>query len=79
MKPRKFPLTATVDRMVTDTISLEVMAHTEQQAYDKARAVLDKFPEPHNQDGVPMCYVSNRQYHLPELIDISDQEDIGVA
>lgn len=77
--PRKYPLTAVVDRTVTDTIDLTVEADDEATAYDIARKVLDKFPEAHGESGVKFCYVTHREYGRPELLDLKDTEDEGVA
>lgn len=76
----KYQMVGVVERIVTDIVTLTVEADTEEQAYEKSRAVLISFPNPHGEDGVPFCYVDKRKYHEPtEIIDIYMQEDHGIA
>lgn len=79
---KKYPLVAVVDRTVTDIISLTVEAESESAAYEIAGRVLEKFPHPHNEEGVSFCFVEQRKYHDPELMDLRDQlneEDEGAG
>lgn len=64
---------------MTDTIDLAVEADDEGQAYAVARKVLEKFPEAHGESGVKFCYVTKREYGRPELVDLFETEDEGVA
>lgn len=67
----KYKLIATVFRQVTDTILLSVDASDKDEAYGKARQVLEKYPEGHDVDGVPFCFVENRELHEPHLLSLS--------
>lgn len=75
----KYQLTAIVDRTVTDTINLTVNADDEGEAYLVARRVLDKFPDAHEEDNVPFCQIVHRHNHSPMLVEITPEEDQGVA
>lgn len=76
----KYPMIATVERRVTDTIQLTIDAEDEYFAYLKARKVLDRFPESHDEDGVSFCYVDKRQYELPNLLTLEDAvEDANIG
>lgn len=55
-----FPLVATVERTVVDTISLRVEAISLDEAAEKAKQVVEKLPNAHEVDGVDYCYVENR-------------------
>lgn len=75
----KYPLIATVDRTVTDVIRMSVEADDENEAYLIARRVLEKFPQPHSEEGVVFCYVENRHYHEPDLVDIVEPGEQGAG
>jgi len=78
-KPKTYLLRAVVARTNLDTIDLTVHAPDEHTAYSIARQVLDKFPEPHGEDGVPFCFIREREYGRPELLSLLEQEDEGAA
>lgn len=56
----KYPFKATVQRVVTDEITIVVEADSEQEASDKAHDVLLVYPGGHIVEGVGYCYVENR-------------------
>lgn len=76
---RKFALEATIKRVVIDTVSLHVEADNEDEAYEKARQTLSVFPDPVDVDGIPYCYIENRENCEAEIINIKEEEDRGVA
>lgn len=78
-KPKTYLLRAVIERSVIDTVDLTIHAPDEHTAYSIARQVLDKFPEPHGEEGVPSCYVREREYSRPELLSLLEQEDEGTA
>lgn len=75
----KFQFTGKVRRVVEDTISVVVDSDTETDAYEKAEKVLKMFPKEHTEEGVPFCYIENRDYLETEVIDLDMREDKGVA
>lgn len=66
----KYPMVGVVTRSITDTITLYVEAEDEQSAYDLARKALQKFPDPHPEDGILRCYIDNRVYGEADLADL---------
>lgn len=76
---KKYPLSAIVDRTVTDHISITVEAESESAAYEIARKVLDRFPDPHGEEGCSFCYVDARENSMPELIDLRAKEEEAIA
>lgn len=76
---QKYPLVGIVERRVTDIVTITVNADSEEEAYDLARKVLEKFPDPHTYDGVDYCYTERREYRDSELVDLREQEDVGIA
>lgn len=78
---QKFKLVGVVDRTVTDVISLTIEAEDHSEAFEKAREVLRKYPEKHEVQGVPFCYVDSREWDEPELLDLryAVDEDEGIA
>lgn len=76
---KKYPLTAIVDRSVSDTIDLVVEAEDEGQAYQTARKVLSIFPDPHTDIGVRSCYIRQRLYQNNEVMQLIEQEDEGAG
>jgi len=75
----RFPLVATVQRVVTDTITLIVEADNEFEAFVKAEDVLESFPENHIIDGVPYCYIEDREYNDNTVLKIEIQEEYGAG
>lgn len=76
-KKKKFLLTGTVVRTLTDTIDLTVEAVDEDTAYEQGRLALEKFPAAHSADGITFCYIRHREYHENELESLTEQEDEG--
>lgn len=57
----KYELEARVKRVVLDTITLSVVADSEAEARNKAYRVLEDYPEPHDEEGVPYCFIEDRE------------------
>lgn len=74
----KYRFVGTVFRQVTDTISVVVECDDELEAYNKARTVLEDFPKPHDVEGVPFCFVENRELHEPHLLDLQFVTEVSV-
>jgi len=72
----KYEMTAIVDRVVTDHISLKVEAATEDEAFLIARRALLRFPDDHGEDekAVPFCYVDKRENSSGELMELRMKE-----
>ncbi len=75
----KFVLSAKVKRVVIDTVSLHVEADNETDAHIKAYRVLDTFPDPHDEVGVGYCYIEHRENGPADVIEITEEEDRGIA
>jgi len=74
---------ATTIRAVTDRVTLTVEADDYGKAMLKAEQALDRFPQPHDIEGIPYMYVAHRddgEVHIMELREIIDEDDdIGRA
>jgi hypothetical protein len=73
-----YDLVATTVRAVTDRISLTVEAADYGKAIIKAERVLDKFPQGHDEEGVPYVYIEHRdngEVHIMDLRELIDEED----
>lgn len=70
----KFKFIAEVSREVTDTVILEIEAESELHGYAIAEKVLEKFPQPHTEDGIPFCYIDARKYGDVTKMDINTRE-----
>lgn len=70
---KRFPLTASVRRVVIDTVSLRVAARNKEEAHDKAEKALMEFPGPHYVPGVDYCYIENREHKDNEVIEVKDR------
>lgn len=73
MKP--YNLRATVSRQVVDDITMRVEARSENEAMGKAFRVLSIFPDPHEESGIPVCYISKRATDHLEVLSIVKDED----
>lgn len=67
----KYVFTATVYRTVTDTMSIVVEATDAAEAHQKASQMLGCYPQPHPIEGVPFCFVENRDTGEPHLLDLT--------
>lgn len=72
----KYPMTGTVERVVTDKVTIVVEADTESDAFMVARRVLNVFPEAHDQDGVLHCRIEEREYIGTSLTDLIIEREL---
>lgn len=71
----KYRLVATVDRTVTDTIELDVIAEDEAAAMAIAYSALETFPLPQPEIGVTYCWVSERHQDTADIVDVRPRVD----
>jgi len=71
---QQYPMTAKVQRIVTDTISLKVEAENESQAILKAIKVLEQFPSEVTGEGVNYMYIENREQDNVTVLDIEIED-----
>lgn len=70
---KTFELSALVKRTVYDTVLLKVEADNINDAYGKAEAVLEIFPDPHDEQGINYCYIEKReQQDRATVLDMSE-------
>ena len=58
----KYRFTAEVRRELLDTVSVAVLASSEDEAHEKATRVLETYPEPHDVEDVTYVYTENREH-----------------
>lgn len=75
----KYKLVGVVDRTISDTIHLTVEADGLGEACLTARRVLQKYPKPHEEDGVPFAYISHRDWGTPDLVTLEEEPEEGRA
>jgi hypothetical protein len=74
----KFQLLGRVKHSITDVVTMTVEADSEEEAMNKARRVLELFPRPHTENGVPYCYIEHRVYNDTEVEHLENmQSDDG--
>lgn len=67
-----YPLIAQVKKIVIDTVTMNVQADCELEAFYIAEKALAKFPEAHDEEGISYCYIENRETIHSEVIDIKE-------
>ena len=67
-----YPLIAKVKKIVVDTVTLNVKADSELEAFYIAEKALAKFPEEHDEEGISYCYVENRETLDTEILEIME-------
>lgn len=76
--PHEYSLVGRTKRTVVDTVSLKVIAVSREDAKEKARLVLEQYPDAHEVDGVSYCYIENRENGEPEVLSVEvDMEDLN--
>lgn len=73
---RIYRITGVVNRTVRDTVTLQVLADTENEAVDLACRILDVFPDPHFNEDVPYAYIENRENLTSHVEDITEVKKI---
>ncbi len=71
---QRYFLLAEVKHRITDVITLTVEAESEEEAFAKAKEVLEVFPRPVEQEGVPYCYIENRFFEDTEVTSIENMK-----
>jgi len=72
---RELPILAVTERKVIDTVRLKVRASSDEEAKEKARLVLEQFPDAHEVDGVSYVYIENRRNGPSEVLSV--ELDLG--
>lgn len=67
-----YPLIAKVKRIVVDTITLNIRADSELEAFFIAEKALVKFPGPHSEEGISYCYIEDRETVDAEVLEIKE-------
>ena len=78
-KPKAFLLTGIVQRVVVDAVDMKIYAQDEVSARAKAMEVLESFPQPVTATGVPFCFIRERTYGWPDILELRETEDEGAA
>ena len=75
----KVPFVAKVQRVVVDTVLLNVEADSAAKAVAKAERVLHRYPASHEETGVDYCYVENRDTLEATVLSVEERKDTNVA
>lgn len=67
-----YPLIAKVKKIVIDTVTLNVKADSELEAFYVAEKALAKFPAEHSEEGISYCYIENRETLDTEILEIME-------
>ncbi|QDP50560.1 MAG: hypothetical protein Tp1125DCM00d2C21254131_1 [Prokaryotic dsDNA virus sp.] len=70
----KYRFTSEVRREVLDTVSVNVLAESEDEAREKATRVLEQFPESHDIEGVDYVYIENREHLDTSVVRLIEEE-----
>ena len=73
----RYEVTVKVRRIVIETIDLILDAKDNEEAFLKIEEVLTSFPEGHNVDGVPYCFVKDRWQEDGEILDANLTENVA--